>query len=186
MRAARGAGSSLQAVEVVDVDAIDLHYTRRSRPERSAARQPFPQRRGGQRHEVCEEPPTSTPRPRPQRHTHRSTKFPLRAVEQHQLQRPLAQPVLRNCLLPTRRHQLTAGKIAHRGCSMSIRPEKGACPPPIAVAVLHCANWRWKLAFSGSVICRRASPLQQHDRLNCQSPWTGPASACDMSYRGPQ
>src|SRR5271155_1161802 len=93
---------------LTDVDAVDLHH---HDVERGQVRtHPFLHARSRQRHEV--------PRSRRLRHAgpcrrrniplgkpHRAAEFPRRDVDQHQVHRPLAEPVLRDRTVPARKRQ---------------------------------------------------------------------------------
>src|ERR1700722_8567880 len=101
---------------LTDVDAVDLHHhdvePGQIRPH------PLLHARSRQRHEV--------PRSRRLRHagprlrwnialgkSHRSAVFPRRDIDQHQVHRPLAEPVLCDRTVPARKRQFLTCKVAH-------------------------------------------------------------------------
>src|SRR5262249_33586973 len=73
------------------------------------------------------------------RKPHRASEFPRGDVEQHQVHRPFAKPVLPRRVLPTRQRLLVASNIAHpRPLAFHLTGMKGdlapRTPPPIATA----------------------------------------------------
>src|SRR5215470_9769304 len=103
---------------LTDVDAVDLHH---HDVEAGQIRtHPFLHARSRQRHEVPRSCRLRYSGPRWRGNValgkpHRSTEFPRRYVDQHQVHRPLAEPVLRDRALPTRQYQFMALDVAHAG-----------------------------------------------------------------------
>src|ERR1700730_5986118 len=103
---------------LTDVDAVDLHHhdveAGQIRPH------PFLHARSRQCHEVPRSCRLRYSGPRWRGNIalgkpHRSAEFPRRYVDQHQVHRPLAEPVLRDRTLPARQRQFMALKVAHAG-----------------------------------------------------------------------
>src|ERR1035437_3010715 len=103
---------------LTDVDAVDLHH--HDVESGQIRTHPFLHARSRQRHEV--------PRSCRLRHSspgrrgnialgkpYGSAQFPRRYVDQHQVHRPLAEPVLRDRTLPARQRQFLAPEVAHAG-----------------------------------------------------------------------
>src|SRR6202163_1755391 len=103
---------------LTDVDAVDLHH---HDVEAGQIRtHPFLHARSRQRHEVPRSCRLRYSGPRWRGNIalgqpHRSAEFPRRYVDQHQVHRPLAEPVLRDRTLPTRQRQFMALEVAHAG-----------------------------------------------------------------------
>src|SRR5580704_14876637 len=101
---------------LTDVDAVDLHH---HDVERGQVRtHPFLHARSRQRHEVPRSRRLRHSGPRRRRNIalgkpHRTAEFPRRDVDQHQVHRPLAEPVLRDRTVPARKRQLLPSKVAH-------------------------------------------------------------------------
>src|SRR5208283_1064475 len=101
---------------LTDVDAVDLHH---HDVERGQVRtHPFLHARSRQRHEVPRSCRLRHAGPRRRWNIalgkpHRTAEFPRRDVDQHQVHRPLAEPVLRDRTVPTRKRQLLPRKVAH-------------------------------------------------------------------------
>src|SRR5216683_6395214 len=90
-----------------------------SRPDRSAPIHSF-MRAADKRHEVPRSCRLRYSGPRWRGNIalgkpHRSAEFPRRYVDQHQVHRPLAEPVLRDRTLPARQRQFMALEVAHAG-----------------------------------------------------------------------
>src|SRR6476620_1931503 len=103
---------------LTDVDAVDLHH---HDVEAGQIRtHPFLHPRSRQRHEAPRSCRLRYSGPRWRGNIalgkpHRSAEFPRRYVDQHQVHRPLAEPVLRDRTLPTRQCQFMALEVAHAG-----------------------------------------------------------------------
>src|SRR6202163_432145 len=109
---------SHQHETLTDVDAVDLHHhdveAGQIRPH------PFLHARSRQCHEVPRSCRLRYSGPRWRGDIalgkpHRSAEFPRRYVDQHQVHRPLAEPVLRDRTLPARQRQFMALEVAHAG-----------------------------------------------------------------------
>src|ERR1700704_2953942 len=101
---------------LTDVDAVDLHH--HDVEPGQVRTQPFLHACSRQRHEVPRSRRLRHAGPRRRRNIalgkpHRAAEFPRRDVDQHQVHRPLAEPVLRDRTIPTRQQKLLAPKTAH-------------------------------------------------------------------------
>src|SRR5450755_1769485 len=125
---------------LTDVDAVDLHH---HDVERGQVRtHPFLHAGSRQRHEVPRSRRLRHAGPRRRRNIalgkpHRAAEFPRRDVDQHQVHRPLAEPVLRDRMVPARKRQFLPCKVAHArplNCYLAGMKSKLALGPAPAVS----------------------------------------------------